>query len=103
MRTKSFTVLWGAGAGAGAALVMIAVMAIMRLLFGLLTLPELMLNTILKLMGGQAFSDALDRLYYARRPLLFATILEGVRLLGARLGLFYALLRVIPNPELGSG
>ncbi len=101
MRTRSYSVLSGAGAGAGAALIMIAMMAIMRLLFGLLTIPELMLNTILKLMGGQAFSDALDRLYYAGRPLLFATILEGVLLLGSCLGLFYALISGMRNGEFG--
>ena len=79
---------------------MLAVMAIMRFLFGFLTIPELMLNTILKVMGGQAFSDALDRLYYAGRPLLFATILEGTLLLGAILGLLYALL-ARPQPFTG--
>jgi DMSO/TMAO reductase YedYZ molybdopterin-dependent catalytic subunit len=79
---------------------MLAVMAVMRFLLGFLTIPELMLNTILKVMGGQAFSDALDRLYYAGRPLLFASILEGTLLLGVVLGLVYALL-ARPEPFTG--
>jgi DMSO/TMAO reductase YedYZ molybdopterin-dependent catalytic subunit len=69
---------------------MLAVMGGLRYFLGFLTIPELMLNTILNLMGGRAFSDALDRLFYAGRPLLFATILEGALLLGALLGLLYA-------------
>ena len=79
--TRPYTVTSGLGAGAGAALAMLLVMGLMRFIFGFLTIPELMLNTILKVMGGQAFSDALDRLYYAGRPLLFAVILEGTLLL----------------------
>ena len=87
---RPYRISAGIGAGAGAALVMMLVMALMRLIFGLLTIPELLLNPILRVMGGQAFSDMLDRLYYAGRPLLFATILEGTLLLGALLGLLYA-------------
>src|SRR5438093_4606180 len=98
---RPYTVLSGLGAGAGAALAMLVVMGAIRLLFGFLTIPELMLNTILKVMGGQAFSDALDRLYYAGRPLLFAVILEGALLLGALLGLLYAAL-ARPNPLTGT-
>ena len=47
-----------------------------------------------------AFSDALDRLYYAGRPLLFTIILEGTLLLGAILGLLYAWL-ARPDPYSG--
>ncbi len=80
----------GIGAGAGAALVMIIVMALLRFTLQMPTVPELMLSPLLRLMGGEAFSAALDRLYYAGRPLLFTVILEGTLLLGALLGLLYA-------------
>ncbi|MEO8289235.1 MAG: molybdopterin-dependent oxidoreductase [Chloroflexota bacterium] len=95
-----YRVIAGLGAGAGAALAMIAVMAILRLAFGFLTIPELMLNSVLMLLGGEAFSTALDTLYYAGRPLLFAVILEGTLLLGAILGLIYVWLSR-PNPDTG--
>ncbi|MEO5951901.1 MAG: hypothetical protein ABIQ44_05455, partial [Chloroflexia bacterium] len=80
----------GIGAGAGAAFVMLLVMGLLRLIFGLLTIPELLLNPILRILGGQTFSDLLDRWYYAGRPLLFAVILEGALLLGVLLGVLYA-------------
>jgi len=80
---------------------MLVVMGVLRYFFGFLTIPELMLNTILNVMGGRAFSDALDRLYYAGRPLLFATILEGALILCALLGLIYAAI-ARPDPLTGS-
>lgn len=85
-----YRVIAGIGAGAGAALVMIVVMAALRFLVRFPTIPELMLNTIITLMGGEAFSAAIDTFYYAGRPLLFAAILEGTLLLGVVLGLLYA-------------
>src|SRR5436190_2357620 len=97
---KPYRVISGIGAGAGAGLVMMAVMGILRLLFNVPTIPELMVNPIVRFMGGQAFSDQLDRLYYAGRPLLFTSILEGTLLLGVLLGLLYAWL-ARPNPATG--
>jgi DMSO/TMAO reductase YedYZ molybdopterin-dependent catalytic subunit len=97
---KPYRVISGLGAGAGAMLAVMVVMVVVRYTLGLPTIPELMLNPILQLMGGQAFSDALDQLYYAGRPLLFASILEGMLVVGALLGLLYAWL-ARPNPETG--
>lgn len=99
-RERPYKVVAGMGAGAGAALAMILAMAAMRFFLGFLTIPELMLNSILKLLGGQAFSDALDTLRYAGRPILFVVILEGALLLGGALGLLYAWL-ARPNPLTG--
>jgi DMSO/TMAO reductase YedYZ molybdopterin-dependent catalytic subunit len=96
--SKPHRVTAGIGAGAGAALAMMLAMAGLRFGFGLSTIPELMLNPVVKALGGQAFSDALDRLYYAGRPLLFTFILEGTLLLGALLGLLYAWL-ARPGPS----
>lgn len=84
-----YKVIWGVGAGAGAALAMMIVMGALRLLLNFPTIPELMLNTILKVTGGQTFSTLLDQLYYSGRPLLFAMILEGTLMLGVGLGLLY--------------
>jgi DMSO/TMAO reductase YedYZ molybdopterin-dependent catalytic subunit len=101
MRAKPYRVIAGIGAGAGAALAMMAVMALLHFALGMPTIPELMINPIVKFMGGQAFSDALDKLYYAGRPLLFTSILEGTLLLGVLLGLLYAWL-ARPKPSTGS-
>src|SRR5438128_1783014 len=97
-RPRPYRVLSGVGAGAGAALVMMAAMAGLRLAANLPTVPELMISPIINFLGGKAFSDQLDRLYYAGRPLLFTLIIEGTLLLGVALGLLYALL-ARPNPD----
>lgn len=97
---ERYRIIAGVGAGAGAALAMILVMAALRLVLGVPTIPELMLGPILRLLGGRAFSQALDTLYYAGRPLLFTLVLEGTLLLGALLGLLYARLGR-PNPTNG--
>src|SRR5438477_8406486 len=87
---RPYGVISGVGAGAWAALAMMLVMAGLRFSLNFPSIPELMINPIVRFLGGQAFSDALDRLYYAGRPLLFTLILEGTLLLGALLGLVYA-------------
>jgi DMSO/TMAO reductase YedYZ molybdopterin-dependent catalytic subunit len=99
-RKRPYRTLAGVGAGAGAALAMIVAMAALRFAGGLPSIPELLLNPIVRLMGGEAFSSALDNLYYAGRPLLFTVILEGTLLLGALLGLAYARLAK-PDPLTG--
>ncbi|MDQ6693245.1 MAG: molybdopterin-dependent oxidoreductase [Chloroflexota bacterium] len=97
---KPYRVIAGMGAGAGAALAMMMIMGALRFSMNLPTIPELMLNSVIKVLGGQAFSDALDKLYYAGRPLLFTIILEGTLLLGVLLGLLYARLA---RPNLATG
>ncbi len=87
---KRYRTISGAGAGAGAALAMMVAMMALRLGLSVPSIPELMLGPILRLLGGRAFSEALDNLYYAGRPLLFALVLEGTLLLGVLLGLLYA-------------
>src|SRR5262245_2584584 len=99
-RVRPYRVTAGVGAGAGAALGVMGVMGVLRLGVGFPTIRELMINPILRLLGGQAFSDALDQLYYAGRPLLFTVILEGTLLLGALLGLGYAW---VARPDVGMG
>ncbi len=100
IKARPYRVLSGIGAGAGAAVVMMVVMAGLRLAASLPTIPELMVSPIINFLGGQAFSDQLDRLYYAGRPLLFTLILEGTLLLGIALGVIYARL-ARPDPITG--
>lgn len=89
-KQRPYSVLAGVGAGAGAALALLLVMAGLRYFFKFPTIPELMLSPLVLLLGGEAFSAALDTLYYAGRPLLFTLMLEGTLLLGVVLGLLYA-------------
>src|SRR5438067_2290730 len=89
-RPRPYTVLSGLGAGAGATLVMLIAMAGLRFAVNLPSIPELMIGPIINFLGGEAFSDQIDRLYYAGRPLLFTLIIEGTLLLGAILGVVYA-------------
>jgi len=99
-RPRPYRIISGIGAGAGAALVMLVAMGLLRFMLQFPSLPELMLNPVVKLLGGQAFSDALDKLYYAGRPLMFTLMLEGTILLGVILGVIYARL-ARPNPTTG--
>ncbi len=98
---RRYRVLSGIGAGAGGALVMIAVMGLMRWLLGFPSIPEVMLNTFLTLLGGHLFSNLLDRYYYSGLPLYVTMVLLGTLLVGALLGLLYAWL-ARPNPTTGS-
>src|SRR4051812_35463468 len=97
---RPYTVLAGVGAGAGATLAMLLAMSGLRFAFNLPTIPELMVGPIIQRLGGQAFSDLLDRYYYMGRPLLFACIIEGTLLLGVGLGALYAW-TARPNPHTG--
>lgn len=99
-RPRPYRIISGIGAGAGAALVMLVAMGLLRFMLQFPSLPELMLNPAVKLLGGQAFSDALDKLYYAGRPLMFTLMLEGTILLGVILGVIYARISR-PNPTTG--
>jgi DMSO/TMAO reductase YedYZ molybdopterin-dependent catalytic subunit len=88
--TTRYNILRGIGAGTGGALAMLLLMGALRWLFGFPTLPEMMLDTFLKLLGGRAFSNLLDEYYYAGLPLYFTLVLLGVLFVGALLGLLYA-------------
>jgi DMSO/TMAO reductase YedYZ molybdopterin-dependent catalytic subunit len=88
--SQRYRVLSGIGAGAGGALAMIAVMGLMRWLLGFPSIPEVMLNTFLTILGGRLFSDLLDRYYYSGLPLFVTLVLLGTLLLGELLGLLYA-------------
>jgi len=98
---RRYRVLSGIGAGAGGALAMIAVMGLMRWLLGFPSIPEVMLDTFLKLLGGRLFSQLLDQQYYAGLPLYVTMVLLGTLLLGTLLGLLYAWL-ARPSPTPGS-
>src|SRR5262245_21746518 len=98
--TRPYRVLSGVGAGAGAAIAMMLAMVGLRFAANLPTIPELMVNPIVQRLGGQTFSDLLDRYYYMGRPLLFALIIEGTLLLGVALGLLYAWMA---KPDPGTG
>jgi DMSO/TMAO reductase YedYZ molybdopterin-dependent catalytic subunit len=98
--SQRYRVLSGIGAGAGGALAMVAAMGLMRWLLGFPSIPEVMLNTFLTILGGRLFSDLLDRYYYSGLPLFVTLVLLGTLLLGALLGLLYAWLSR-PNQTTG--
>ncbi len=77
-------------AGLLAACVMTAVMAVLRLTTGVLSLPEIIGEAIVTLMPAAAFSAALDLMQRAAKPTLYASIFVGQILVGGLLGRWYA-------------
>jgi DMSO/TMAO reductase YedYZ molybdopterin-dependent catalytic subunit len=77
-------------AGLLAAAVMAAVMAILRLTTGVLSLPEIIGEAIVSLMPAPVFSAVLDVMQRAAKPTLYAGIFIGLLVVGALLGRWYA-------------
>ncbi|MDP8924465.1 MAG: hypothetical protein M3O34_16545, partial [Chloroflexota bacterium] len=76
-------------AGVLAALAMTAVMAVLRLTTGVLSLPEILGEAIVTLMPAAVFSAILDVLQKAAKPLLYVGIFVGQLLVGGLLGRWY--------------
>jgi DMSO/TMAO reductase YedYZ molybdopterin-dependent catalytic subunit len=79
----------GALIGVAAAVVMTAVMAIIRLTTGVLSLPEMIGEGFITLLPPAAFSSILDILQRAAKPTLYIGILVGQLIVGAALGRWF--------------
>ena len=77
-------------AGLLAACVMTAVMAVLRLTTGVLSLPEILGEGIFTLMPAALFSAVLDVMQRAAKPTLFAGLFVGQIVVGGLLGRWYA-------------
>ena len=77
-------------AGLLAAGVMTAVMAVLRLTTGVLSLPEIVGEAIISLMPAAVFSAVLDVMQRAAKPTLYAAIFLGQIAVGGVLGRWYA-------------
>lgn len=76
----------GFGAGVGASVAMMAVMALLRLTTNTISIPELMENRLIDLIGGQIESFFIQTLGVGGKALLLTSIVEGTLLLGGLLG-----------------
>jgi DMSO/TMAO reductase YedYZ molybdopterin-dependent catalytic subunit len=81
---------WQFLAGVVAAAVMTAAMVILRLATGVLSLPELLGEGLIRVLPPEVFSRILDTLLRAAKPTLEAGIVIGQLALGGALGLVYA-------------
>ncbi|HUP27495.1 MAG TPA: hypothetical protein VM409_03595, partial [Chloroflexia bacterium] len=77
----------GFGAGVGAAIAMMLVMALLRFTTNTTSIPELMENGLVRLIGGQTESYFIQLLGVGGKALLLVSIVEGTLLLGGLLGL----------------
>lgn len=80
---------FGFAAGVGAAIVMLVSLGVLRLLSGVLSLPEVIAEGILLLLPGAVFSAVLDTLQHAAKPLFYLAIVIGMLVSGGVLGRWY--------------
>jgi len=80
----------GFAAGVVAAAVMCVAIVVLRLLSGVLSLPEIVAEGLLVNMPGALFSAVLDALQHAAKPLFYLAIVIGMLLIGGVLGRWFA-------------
>jgi DMSO/TMAO reductase YedYZ molybdopterin-dependent catalytic subunit len=80
----------GFAAGVVAALVMLLAIALLRVLSGVPSLPEVVAEGLLVIMPGALFSAVLDMLQHAAKPLFYLSVGIGMLLAGGLLGHWYA-------------
>src|ERR1700680_4405314 len=78
----------GFTAGVIAAAVMLAAIVVLRVLSGVLSLPEVVAEGLLMNMPGALFSAVLDSLQHAAKPLFYVAVGIGVLVVGGFLGRF---------------
>jgi DMSO/TMAO reductase YedYZ molybdopterin-dependent catalytic subunit len=80
---------FGFAAGVAAATVMVLVIAVLRGLSGVSSLPEVIAEGLLARMPGALFSAVLDALQHAAKPLFYMAIIIGMLVVGGLLGRWY--------------
>src|SRR6266536_1761396 len=73
---------FGFAAGVAAATVMVLVIVLLRVLSGVVSLPEVVAEGLLARMPGALFSAVLDSLQHAAKPLFYLAIVIGLILVG---------------------
>jgi len=79
----------GFSAGVIAALVMLLAIVVLRVLSGVLSLPEVVAEGVLGMMPGALFSAVLDSLQHAAKPLFYVSVGIAMVLIGGLLGRWY--------------
>jgi len=80
----------GFAAGVIAAAAMLVAIAVLRLLSGATSLPEVVAQGLLTNMPGALFSAVLDALQHSAKPLFYVAVGVGMLLVGGFLGQWYA-------------
>jgi DMSO/TMAO reductase YedYZ molybdopterin-dependent catalytic subunit len=79
----------GFTAGVVAAALMVVAIALLRVLSGVLSLPEIVAEGLLVIMPGALFSAVLDSLQHAAKPLFYFSVGIGMLVVGGFLGRWY--------------
>ena len=88
-KKKGMALRGGFGAGVGAALVMLIVMAVLRLTTNTVSVPELMEDSLLRIVPDKVKSDIINNLGTGGKALLLVSVMGGTVLLGGLLGLMF--------------
>src|SRR5438093_4248223 len=80
----------GFTSGVVAAVVMLVAIVLLRVLSGVLSLPEIVAEGLLVNMPGALFSAVLDALQHAAKPLFYVAVAVGMLIVGGVIGRFYA-------------
>jgi DMSO/TMAO reductase YedYZ molybdopterin-dependent catalytic subunit len=80
----------GFASGVIAAVCMLVAIVILRVLSGVLSLPEVVAEGLLVMMPGALFSAVLDSLQHAAKPLFYVAVCIGMLIVGGFLGRWYA-------------
>jgi len=80
----------GFAAGVAAAAIMLLAIVLLRLLSGVMSLPEVVAEGLLMLLPGVLFSAVLDSLQHAAKPLFYLAVGIGILIVGGLFGRWYA-------------
>src|ERR1700704_628436 len=80
----------GFAAGVIAAALMLTAIVVLRVVSGVMSLPEVIAEGLLVNMPGALFSAVLDSLQHAAKPLFYLAVAIGMLIVGGLLGRWYA-------------
>src|SRR5215216_5746317 len=80
----------GFASGVVAAMLMLLAIVVLRVLSGVVSLPEVVAEGLLLLMPGALFSAILDSLQHAAKPLFYLAVAIGMLVVGGFFGRWYA-------------
>src|SRR5215831_19108939 len=80
----------GFTAGVIAAACMLVAIVLLRVLSGVISLPEIVAEGILTMLPGALFSAVLDSLQHAAKPLFYLAVGIGILIVGGLLGRWYS-------------